>query len=248
MRRVTTVLIAAVALASLLAGGLLAAGCGGGSSSADVPSDAVATVGGVTVTKAEFEELMSQAKTQMQASGMTVPDQGSPTYDHYVAQIVQYMVQEQVIAQSAKDLGVQVTDKDVDSQVQQLVKAYGGEKKVLALLKQQGMTMALLRRSIEGQALAQKAIAVVAKSAAVSDADVKAYWDAHKSEFAKDKKTNTFAKAKATIEQTLLSAKQQQLWRTWLDKRIKEIGVSYAAGFDPATLNASASASPAAGG
>ena len=105
------------------------------------------------------------------------------------------------------------------------MKAYGGEKKVLALLKQQGMNMELLKRSIRGQTLSQKAIAVVTKSATVSDADVQAYWDAHKSEFLKDKKTNTFAKAKATIGQTLLSAKQQQLWNAWLDKRVKEIGV-----------------------
>jgi hypothetical protein len=248
MRRVTTVLIAAVALAGLVAAGMLAAGCGSGSSSADVPSDAVATVGGVPVTQADFQELMTQAKTQMQASGMTVPKEGSAGYDHYVAQIVQYLVQEQVITQSAKDLGVQVTQKDVDSQIQQLVQAYGGEKKVLALLKQQGMNMELLKRSIKGQTLSQKAIAVVTKSATVSDADVQAYWDAHKSEFLKDKKTNTFAKAKDTIKQTLLSAKQQQLWNAWLDKRVKEIGVVYAAGFDPAVLSASSSASPAAGG
>lgn len=247
MRRVTTALIAAVALVGLVAGGLLAAGCGGGGS-ADVPADAVATIGGVAVTKADFQQLMTQAQTQMKASGMTVPKEGSPMYGHYVAQIVQYMVQEQVIAQSAKDLGVSVSDKDVAAQVQQLEKAYGGEKKVLALLKEQGMTMELLKRSIQGQALAEKAIAIVTKSASVSDADVQAYWDAHKSEYMKDKKTNTFAKAQSAIKQTLLSAKQQKIWNAWLDERVKQLGVAYAAGYDPAQLNASVSASPAAGG
>jgi hypothetical protein len=246
MRRVTTVLIVVAAVVGLVAAGLLAAGCGSDGAGADVPSDAVATVGGTPVTKADFQQLMAQAKTQMQASGMTVPKEGSAGYDHYVAQIVQYMVQEQVIAQSAKDLGVSVTTKDVDDQIKQLEKAYGGEKKVLSLLKGQGMTMELLKRSIKGQTLSQRAIEVVTKSATVSDADVKAYWDAHKSEYVKDKKTSTFQKAEATIEQTLLSAKQQQLWNAWLDKRVEEIGVAYADGYDPATLKASAS--PAAGG
>lgn len=247
MRRVTTVLLAAVALAGLAAAGLLAAGCGS-ESSGSVPSDAVATVGGVSVSQTDFEQLMTQAKTQMEASGMSVPEKGSDSYDHYVAQIVQYMVQEQVIAQSATDLGVTVTDKEVAEQVKQLEEAYGGEEKVVALLKEQGMTMALLERSIKGQTLSQRAIEVVTKSATVSDADVKAYWDAHKSELAKDKKTSTFAKARKTIEETLLSAKQQQLWNAWLDKRVEELGVVYAAGYDPAELKASASASPAAGG
>ena len=179
---------------------------------------------------------------------MSVPEKGSSSYDHYVAQIVQYMVQEQVIAQSAAELGVTVTDKDVADQVKQLEEAYGGEEKVVALLKEQGMTMALLKRSIKGQTLSQRAIEVVTKSATVSDADVKAYWDAHKSELTKDKKTNTFAKARKTIKETLLSAEQQQIWNAWLDKRVKEIGVVYAAGYDPTELNASTSASPAAGG
>jgi foldase protein PrsA len=246
MRRVTTVLLAAVALAGLAAAGLLAAGCGSESSS--LPSDAVATIGDVSVSKTDFQQLMTQAETQMEASGMTAPEKGSPTYDQYVAQIVQYMVQEQVIAQSAKDLGVTVTDKDVAEQVKQLEEAYGGEKKVLSLLKKQGMTMELLERSIKGQTLSQRAIEVVTQGASVSDADVKAYWDAHKSDLAKDKKTNTLAKAKETIEQTLLSAKQQQIWNKWLDERVAELGVVYAAGYDPAELNASASASPAAGG
>jgi FKBP-type peptidyl-prolyl cis-trans isomerase (trigger factor) len=246
MRRVTTVLLAAAAIAGLAAAGMLAAGCGSESAGSSVPDDAVATVGGVSVSQADFDQLMTQARTQMEASGMTVPEKGSDSYDHYVAQIVQYMVQEQVIAQSAADLGVTVTDKDVADQVKQLEEAYGGEDKVLTLLKEQGMTMELLRRSIKGQTLSQRAIEVVTKSATVSDADVEAYWDSHKSELAKDKKTNTFAKAKKTIKETLLSAKQQQIWNEWLDKRVEELGVVYAAGFDPAELNASASASPSA--
>jgi FKBP-type peptidyl-prolyl cis-trans isomerase (trigger factor) len=247
MRRVTTALIAALALLGLVAAGLLATGCGDQSSSGSaVSSDSVATVGDVQVSKADFQQLMTQAKTQMKASGMTAPEEGTPTYDHYVAQIVQYMVQEQVIAQSAKDLGVSVTEQQVADQVAQLEQAYGGEKKVLALLKEQGMTMELLKRSIKGQALAEAAIAKVAKDASVSDAEVQAYWDAHKTELEKEKKTNTFAKAKSTIKQTLLSAKQQKIWNAWLDKRVKEIGVTYADGYDPAKLAAAASSSASA--
>jgi FKBP-type peptidyl-prolyl cis-trans isomerase (trigger factor) len=247
MRRVTTALIAALALLGLVAAGLLATGCGSDqSSSGSVPSDAVATVGSAQISKADFQQLMTQAQTQMKASGMTVPKQGTATYDHYVAQIVQFLVQEQIVAQSAKDLGVSVTDQQVAAQVTQLVKAYGGETKVLALLKQQGMTMELLKRSIKGQALAQAALAKVATGVTVSDAEIQAYWDAHKSEYQKQKKTNTLAKAKTTIKQTLLSAKQQKLWSAWLDKRVKELGVTYADGYDPAKLLAAASALPSA--
>ena len=245
MRRVTTVLIAAVALLSVVAAGVVVAGCGGDSS---VPSDAVATVGDATVTKTDFEKLMGQAQTQMKAQGMTVPKEGSASYDHYASQIVKYLVEEQIVTQSAKELGVQVTDKEVADQIAQLEKAYGGEKKVLALLKEQGMTLDLLKRSIRSQALTTLASQKVTQKATVSDADIQAYWDAHKAELAKSKKTATLAKAKTTIQQTLLSAKQQQLWAAWIAERAKALGVEYAAGYDPAALNASSSAAASPAG
>jgi len=246
MRRATTVLIAAVALVSIVAAGLVAAGCGSGDSGS-VPSDSVATVGGVAVSKTDFQQLLTQAETQMKAQGMTVPKEGTPGYDHYAAQVVNYLVQEQIVAQSAKQLGVQITDKEVNDQLAQVQKAYGGEAKVQALLKSQGMTLDLLKRSIRGQTLSSRTAAIVTKKATVSDAEIQAYWNAHKTQLAKAKKTATLAKAKTTIQQTLLSAKQQQLWTAWIAARSKALGVAYASGYDPATMTASpvASASPA---
>ena len=150
-----------------------------------------------------------------------------------------------MVEQSAKELGVSMTDKEVDQQVAQLEQAYGGEKKVLEMLKEQGMTMELLKRSIRSQTLADRAAEVVTKDAAVTDAEIAAYWDAHKAELSKVKKTATLAKAKKTIKQTLLSARKLELWNAWVAERSKAIGVVYAAGYDPAELTASPSASPA---
>ena len=114
--------------------------------------------------------------------------------------------------------------------------------------------MELLKRSIRGQMLSQRAAAKVTTKAAVTDAEVQAYWNAHKSQYLKTKATNTFAKAKATIQQTLLGAKKQQLWNAWIAAREKTLKVVYAAGYDPTKLTASASAaakasaSPTTGG
>ena len=199
------------------------------------------------VTKADFQQLLAQAQTQMKSSGMAVPAKGTATYNHYVAQIVDYLVQKQVVAQSVRQLGVSVTDKEVNDQIAQIEKSYGGEKKVLSLLKQQGMTIELLKRSIRNQTLDQRAAAVVTKKATVSDAQIQAYWNAHKAQYLK-KKTNTLAKAKATIKQTLLSANQQQLWNAWLSAREKALGVACAAGYDPAQLTASPSPSACSSG
>ena len=60
----------------------------------------------------------------------------------------------------------------------------------------------------------------------------------------------TLEQAKSTIEQQLKYQKQATAWETWLKTAMKDAGVLYAAGFDPANLTASPSpaASPAASG
>ncbi|HEY5388694.1 MAG TPA: SurA N-terminal domain-containing protein [Thermoleophilia bacterium] len=242
MKRVATVTIAVLALLCVVAASVIAAGCG----SSSMASGVVATVGDASITKTQVQELLAQAKTQVESQGKTFPAKGSAGYNSYTAMIVNYLVQAGVIAQNAGDLGVSVTDAEVDQQVAQIVKSAGSEKKVLAVLKQQGMTMDLLKRSIKDQMLTQRVAAKVVEKAAVSDAQIKAYWQAHAVELRKQKKTATFEKAKATIRHTLLEQAKQRLWTAWLKQRTGKLGVEYAAGYTPSKLTTSPSASASA--
>ena len=230
MKRTATTVIAALALLGILATGLIAAGCG-------ASSDAVATVGGARITKTQFQELMTQVKAELKSQSQTFPAAGSATYKSYKAMIVTYLVQTEAIAQSASKLSLSVSDNQIASQVASYEKTYGGEKKLLTILKQQGITMDLLKRSIKSQLLSQLVAAKVVAKASVSGAQIKAYWLAHAVKLRKSKKTATFAKAKATIRKTLLSQAKSKLWSAWLTKRTA--GVKYAADYDPAMLTAS---------
>jgi len=246
MKRSTAITVAALVLLAILTASVVA-GCGSG-----VPSTAVATVGKASITQAQFQELLSQVKAQSASQGQTFPVAGSATYKNYTAMIVDYLVQAQVVAQSASTFGVSVSDKQVADQVAQIEKSYGGQKKLLPVLKQQGMTMALLKESLKDQMLAQAVATKVVAKASVSAAQIKSYWQAHAAKLRKSKKTDTFAKAKATIRTTLLSQAKSALWSAWLTQRTSQLGVKYAAGFDPAALTSSpkpiASASPTPGG
>ncbi|NLE22666.1 MAG: hypothetical protein GX624_07810 [Actinobacteria bacterium] len=241
MRRATTALLAAATILGLALACLAVAACG----DEGVPDDAIATVDGAAVSRQDFQMLLSQAQKQMKAQGMDPPEKGSAAYDRVVSQIVDFLVEEQIVARSAPELGISVSDKEVDDEVAALEEAYGGEDQVLAILEEQGMTMALLKRSIRSQTLAQRAAEIVTGKAKVTDADVTGYWKAHKAELVKDAKTRTLADAKGTIRRTLLSAERMRLWDAWMARRAKGLGVEYAPGFDPAELLPSASASPA---
>jgi hypothetical protein len=106
-------------LTALLAVVLFAAGCGGGSSES-VPSNAVAVVGKDTITKVQFNELMDGTKSAYTARKTPFPKAGTSQYKALQDQTMKYLVQQAELEQKAKDLGVVVTDKDVDARIAQI--------------------------------------------------------------------------------------------------------------------------------
>jgi len=164
-----------VALLAVLV--LVAAGCGGGSES--VPSDAVARVGDDTITKSEFNFLIKGAKDQAQAAKATFPRAGTTEYKTLQDKALAYLVQEKELEQKGEDMGVEVTDKDVDKQIASIKKQYfgGNEKAFQAQLKAQGFTLPLLRVYQKGNLLSDKLYKKVTSDVKVDDAAIKKYYN-----------------------------------------------------------------------
>ena len=332
MRKLVVALVLLVAVTVAVV-----AACGG----SGVPRGAIAKVGSGTVTKADFDKIMAQAAAQATASGSQFPKAGTPEYKGFEARVVNYLVQLELVKQKAVALKISVTPKDVQDRLNTIYQSYGGQKKVEALLKKQGMTLQDLQDQEQSTMLMEKVQAVIFKNVSVSSQQIKAYYDAHKQSFhqpatrstrhillktkaqaekirallvahdtdanwAKLAKkysqdagtksnggdlgavsqgqglapsfeketfalkvneisppvktvygwhiievtqinpamTQTFAKAKSNIQQTLSSQAQQAAWQKWLDQATKDAHVKYAAGYDPVKLAAAASASP----
>src|SRR3954454_10479036 len=144
-----------VALLAVLA--LVAAGCGGGSSQS-VPSDAVAKVGKVAITKAQFNFLLDGAKRTYKARKTPFPKAGTTQYKSLQDQAMQYLVQETEYEQKAQDLGVNVTDKDLQPGLKQIKKQYSGcsESKYQAQVSSQGLTVPQIMQDLDPQILSQK--------------------------------------------------------------------------------------------
>ncbi|HVS86360.1 MAG TPA: peptidyl-prolyl cis-trans isomerase [Gaiellaceae bacterium] len=169
----------------LLVVALLVAGCGGGGGARSVPTDAVAVVGSDTITKAQFNDLMDSAKATYKARKTAFPKVGTTAYKSLSDQAVTYLVQEDELQQKAKELGVSVTQKDVDARIEQIKKQYfsGSEKKYQAQLKAQGLTEAQLRQDLFAQILSEKLFDKVTKDVKVTDAAVAAYYKKNKSQY-----------------------------------------------------------------
>jgi foldase protein PrsA len=172
-------------VALLLAIVLVAAGCGGGS--AKVGSDSVAAVGSDQITKSEFNFLIAGAKSQALAAKATFPKPGTADYKTLQDKAMAYLVQEKELEQKGKDLGVEVTDADVDKQIAQIKKQYfgGSEKAFQAQLKQQGFTLPLLKIYQRGNLLSDKLYKKITGDAKVSDAETQKYYNENKTQYTK---------------------------------------------------------------
>ncbi len=164
---------------------LVAAGCGGGGDD-NVPSNAIAVVGDEQISRAEFDALMGQAKRSYQQQQRAFPKPGTPQYNQIKTQAVQFLVQRVEFEQKANELGIKVTDKQVDERLDQIKKQYfrGDEKLFQRQLKQQGLTEAQVRRDVRAQLVQEQIFAKVTKDVKVTAADIEKYYKQNKSQYA----------------------------------------------------------------
>jgi foldase protein PrsA len=172
-------------LLSLVLVAMLAA-CGGGGGSGSVPADAIAQVDDTPISKASFTALMTVACARYKAQSQPCPKVGTPTYSSLRDSAVTFLVQQDELAKEGEKLGVTVTQKDIDKQVEQIKKTYykGNEKKFNAALKQQGITLDQFEQfELRPNLLGQKLQAKVTSNVKVSDAAALKYYNANKSTF-----------------------------------------------------------------
>jgi foldase protein PrsA len=172
-------------VALLLVVVLVAAGCGGGGGQKSVPTDAVAVVGDTPITKAQFNFLIAGAKHQAEAAKAAFPKPGTADYKTLQDKALAYLVQESELEQKGKDIGVQVTDADVNKQITQIKQQYfgGDEKKFQQQLKAQGFTLPLLKIYQRGNLLSDKLYKKVTSTVKVTDPDIQKYYNDNKSQY-----------------------------------------------------------------
>ena len=168
-------LIVSVALLALVVPAALLAGCGENK----VPAGAIAAVGSGVVTQEQFDQIWTQAEAQYksQQGAPPFPKEGTAQYNQLKASIVNYLVQNEIVKAKAADVGVSVTDKQLQERMKQIVQQVGGQKKLDKLLKQQNVTQAQLEDQLRAQMLQEAVQQKVYADIKVSEADLKKYYE-----------------------------------------------------------------------
>jgi parvulin-like peptidyl-prolyl isomerase len=170
------ILFAALALA--------ASACGGGSDS--VPSGAIAVVDGTEISEDDLDELIAQAKKGYEAQKQEFPKAGTPEFQSIQTQYVAYLVELEEFRQAAEELGVSVTDEDVDKAEQELIKSrFDGKRTAYEkALEAQGFTAEQYReKALAVSALSKKIFDEVTKGVKVTDQEILAYYTQNQSQY-----------------------------------------------------------------
>jgi parvulin-like peptidyl-prolyl isomerase len=173
----------AVASLLLVPAALVLAGCSGSDS---VPTDAIAVVDGTDVPRADLDALMARAKLSYKANKQDFPKAGTTDYQSLQTTAVAYLVQLIQYEQQAEELGITVTEADIDERVAQVLKQppFNGDQKQLdAELAKQGYTQAAFRTELRTLALRDKLAEALTKNAKVSEADIAAYYEQNKATY-----------------------------------------------------------------
>ena len=163
--------------------GVLAA-CGGGGSKS-VPSDSVALVGKDTITKTQFNSLMDATAKVDKVNKQTPPQAGTTAYKQVQDRVMAFLVQLDELTQKGATLGVNVTDPQVQAQIDKVKKQYfgGNEAKFEKGLASQGLTLDIYRLEWRSQLLSQGIYTKVTKDVKVTPAQVQSYYLTHKSSY-----------------------------------------------------------------
>ena len=174
-----------VTLACLLATVALAvAACGGGSDS--VPTGAIAVVDGTDISKADLDELITQAKKGYESQNQEFPKAGTPEYQSIQTQYVAYLVELEELRQAAEELGVSVSKKDVDDAEEKLIdERFDGKRADYEkALEKQGFTAEQYRENaLEVSTLSTKIFEVVTKDSKVTEQEILEYYTQNQSQY-----------------------------------------------------------------
>jgi parvulin-like peptidyl-prolyl isomerase len=167
---------------------LAASACGGDSgpkTAADVPADAIGLVSSTAIPIAEFNALMERAKKSYEAQKQEFPAVGTAEYNDIKTRAVQFLTQQYQFAAEAKNLDIEVSDKEIDDRMAKIVKENfsGDQKQFDKAISDQGLTQDEAREAFRDQILQEKLYEKVTSDVKVTDQEIEDYYKKNEDRF-----------------------------------------------------------------
>jgi parvulin-like peptidyl-prolyl isomerase len=167
-------IIGAVVVVALIAGGIYLF-------TQNNNKDTAATVNGQVIKVSDLNSQLDQLKKQYPQM-FTGTDAEGRLLD-FKQRLLENLINQALIEQAAKSKNINVSDADIQKQIDQLKSGFKDSSQFDQALKSAGMTLDQLKSQIKNQLVTQKLVETLAANQTVSDADIKAYYEKNKSQF-----------------------------------------------------------------
>lgn len=188
------------------------AGCGMVRVNPEVDNNTVvAKVSGEEIKKEEFKKVFEIFKNQYEKQfGTEVWEQeieGRKFIEVAREKLLDMLVDERLQLKKATELGIAVTDEEVNSEIENTKKYFNTEEEFNEYLKGQGMDLEYFKQSMRKELIISKLTEKLTENIAVTDEEVRVYYDTHQSEFIKVKASHVLLDTKEEAEKILARAK-----------------------------------------
>lgn len=148
----------------------------------DVPNGVIARVGESTLTGAELERFLAEVRASYEAHDRSFPEPGSDRYLNLMAQALELLVGRMQDERTADELGVVVTDDEVEAALEHYRQAQGADE-FERTLSEAGVTLERVRANMRARLLENAIFVAVVSDVKLTDDDLRAYYDAHRDDY-----------------------------------------------------------------
>ena len=154
----------------------------------------IAKVNGQKITRGDLDEAMKAEIDQyIQEYGedYATQDTVKDTFKESQLENIDYLVEEKVLLQKAKDFDVVPSDEDIDAYITEQETTYKGyfsndEDKYESYIESMGYTMDKFKELLKNQCIINAAIEEMVKDVEVTDEELQSYYDENKDEFTEE--------------------------------------------------------------
>ncbi len=171
----------------------------------------VAKVSGEEVKKEEFNKMFGIFKAQYeQQFGTEVWEQevdGRKFDDVAREKLLDMLIDEKLQMKKAAELGISVSDDEVNTEIENAKKYFDSEEKFNEFLKEQNMDLEYFKQSTKKELTINKLVDKLTEKVTVPDEEVKIYYDTHQNEFISVKASHILLDSKEEAEKMLQRVK-----------------------------------------
>ncbi len=233
-----SVLIFSLALLMITPALVVSAQSDDGSSGSQNQTTVLATVNGAEITQQELSQsaqvypIIMTLSRQYRTFGQFLmsSEAGQNFLNEYRKHVLDNLIDQKIQQQKIEELGIEVTDEEVQSEINNIIennKQFKDEKALEDYLKNnQNMSLDDFKSRMKQSLRSQKLREEVTGDVSVTDEEISSYYEQNKQSFTDDEgNVKPLEDVRSQIENTLMNQKTSQAFSSWLEQARKEAEV-----------------------